>query len=766
MAQPGQSFDIEEELNRMTPIAKRVQLGTLITIVTTTLSEFNAKWAALLDKIDADTGSTQTDYVSTLAFSTAVPTLNALERAGAGPSLEEKLNKMNPTCFRLQYGALISRAIAAFNRIDTGYNALLAKIDADNGGTETDYASLLSFSTLMPTMDDLRGPITVLDLRDEMNDMSPTANRAELGDVTDEVITLLNKFNIVWPSLLAKIDADVGSLESNYAETLQLIEPPAAIPPTERTYPLTTSLFDSLLAVALDFSRPTDSVIEDHEGVVRFVPAGAIAEYGARVERTLATALTTHTITVVAGADYQVSIKGDAAATAVCSDAFALTLTADGTNRISTPNGAANTAATTSLTVTVTGTLTQLMIEEVSGASVTAPSDYVDFAIDYGAGVNGLRYRDTTNGNTVDGSGLVTEAAGTPVVPSGVAAQGARINLIPYSGEMCNASGWTLTASDTCAPGFGSPTGRATAMRLTESTGTGNHATRSVFSVTAGVEYVFSVYARYANLRKMALGGFGLFGASEQPVYDLQAGTVAKAVAETITKGAWIQSASNGYYRCCARVLPPIDGTVGVYLADDASVSYTGNGAGAVDFYGAMMTLGNGVDYAPPYTETGAASASCASDEYSLATGEPQGDLAVVATYTPGYDSPSVALFGTADARGVAYEVRAVTSGAWGFAAGTGGGEVQILDSALTEGTPTNIGVSLYQETPTHAYVVIAQDGAVKYSALHEMVLDHSGTKIDFGRYETSGASWNGTLKGLYHSVAPIRAAELEALTA
>lgn len=53
--------DAENVLNRMSPAAARVQMGTL-------LAELIDKHNAMLAKLDADAGVTDTDYVSTLGI--------------------------------------------------------------------------------------------------------------------------------------------------------------------------------------------------------------------------------------------------------------------------------------------------------------------------------------------------------------------------------------------------------------------------------------------------------------------------------------------------------------------------------------------------------------------------------------------------------------------------------------------------------------------------------------------------------------------------
>ena len=160
---------------------------------------------------------------------------------------------------------------------------------------------------------------------------------------------------------------------------------------------------------AITNTRTSESMVLDHEGLYIPTAPGEISLKGARRERNIATSLTTHTITVEAGRQYQVSCKGDAASTVVASNAATGTLTNNGTDRHAFDT--ALTASTTSLALTITGTLTELQVEDITGRINTAPSESILSTEDYGYGVNGVIYYDITNGNTVKDT-IVTEAPG------------------------------------------------------------------------------------------------------------------------------------------------------------------------------------------------------------------------------------------------------------------------------------------------------------------------------------------------------------------
>ncbi len=167
---------------------------------------------------------------------------------------------------------------------------------------------------------------------------------------------------------------------------------------------------------AVTFERQTEATIVDHEGLVRTVPAHCLRPKNGRIVLNLCTGLVTETITVVNGAEYQLTIAGANNATAVCSGAFTGTLTADGTNRISWTNGVAKTSGSTSLTITVTGTLTEMLLEEVTGQSDQNPSESVSVA-DHGLNVDGAKAFSVENSNGVSETGVVT-AYSSSVLPN------------------------------------------------------------------------------------------------------------------------------------------------------------------------------------------------------------------------------------------------------------------------------------------------------------------------------------------------------------
>ncbi len=92
------------------------------------------------------------------------------------------------------------------------------------------------------------------------------------------------------------------------------------------------------------------------------------------------------------------------------------------------------------LSTPITIYLSERQIEEVTGQSNQNPSEYVSTNVKtafpyHGAGVDGVKYFDTQNGNTV-ASNVVTEVAGAAIPTAtlkGYLAEGSRTNLLTYS---------------------------------------------------------------------------------------------------------------------------------------------------------------------------------------------------------------------------------------------------------------------------------------------------------------------------------------------
>lgn len=54
---------------------------------------------------------------------------------------QEKVNKSSPAMSKAKLGDVVAELVAQVNTLSTNYNAVLAKLDADAGVTDTNYTS-------------------------------------------------------------------------------------------------------------------------------------------------------------------------------------------------------------------------------------------------------------------------------------------------------------------------------------------------------------------------------------------------------------------------------------------------------------------------------------------------------------------------------------------------------------------------------------------------------------------------------------------------
>jgi hypothetical protein len=145
-----------------------------------------------------------------------------------------------------------------------------------------------------------------------------------------------------------------------------------------------------------------------------------------------------------------------------------------------------------------TGTVivNRVMFENVTGQDNKNPSEYVSVGVLsapwHGAGVDGVKYFNTTNGNTVSGN-VVTEAPGTPLTGITLLAEEARANLTLYSIAI-NATNYT--SNPTLAIGQLAPDGSLNASLVT---GTGTSISQRLYqntplTIVAGSIYTYSCY--------------------------------------------------------------------------------------------------------------------------------------------------------------------------------------------------------------------------------------------------------------------------------
>lgn len=145
---------------------------------------------------------------------------------------------------------------------------------------------------------------------------------------------------------------------------------------------------------------------------------------------------------------------------------FLATMTADGSEVRPNITNASDAAARTIH-------VSEIQFEEVTGQSNQNPSEYVSVGVlsgDYhGAGVDSVKYFAYGNSNTVDGSGVVTEAQGAALSDWSFLGEPAATNYCLYSEDLSNAA-WQAFNITKSSDGVQLPSGKTgTAETLTAS---------------------------------------------------------------------------------------------------------------------------------------------------------------------------------------------------------------------------------------------------------------------------------------------------------
>lgn len=134
--------------------------------------------------------------------------------------------------------------------------------------------------------------------------------------------------------------------------------------------------------------------------------------------------------------------------------------------------------------------------------------------------------------------------------PATLAARGllieeARTNLLTYSEQFDNAA-WTKNGTTIATNATTAPAGTLTADKWQETAGGSAHVVRQSVTVTNGVSYVFSVYAKADQ--NLYIGLFGLKGTVGK-FFNLSTGTVGNNIVSAPASSG-IQAVGNGWYRC------------------------------------------------------------------------------------------------------------------------------------------------------------------------------------------------------------------------
>ena len=324
-------------------------------------------------------------------------------------------------------------------------------------------------------------------------------------------------------------------------------------------------------------SRTSDTITLDHEGIPHTTPGGEIAlDQGRRVVN-LASQLVTHNVGTEIGRDYQVSCSGPAGSTVVLSDAATGTLTTDGVARQGFDAGVTATSAT--LTLTVTGPLTTLMVEDVTGRSSYAPSEYVEQTTDYGSGLAGTLWSDKTNGNSISG-GVVTEAAGAALDPQPQVMMWPERTNISWPSDNLQSAQWDKNGVSI-----------ASSADLARPTNTGG--AHSIANTNKAViqnrHIVVSGQFESAGSRYLAILGSVATPFGAWAIFDLVLGTITARGADVPVEACGITFLGGGIFHCWVRMFTSLGSSMHIVYYIGTSPTLPGNGYYGNDIDGIYM---------------------------------------------------------------------------------------------------------------------------------------------------------------------------------
>jgi hypothetical protein len=266
-----------------------------------------------------------------------------------------------------------------------------------------------------------------------------------------------------------------------------------------------------------------------------------------------------------------------------------------------------------------------VQIERVDGQAIEAPSEFVDETVDHGAGVLGVKYFITKNGNTVDVNGVVTEATGAAIGasdfyadvdgPWGYREEDGGDNLLTYS-EQFNNVAWTK--SNLAAIGTDAATaadGTLTADKITPSAVAAFNFIGQVSSaLTATEEYTQTFFVEPAGYDWVQLAGSTNFTATAYANFNVTTGALGNSSGFTNIDSELI---GNGIYRITVTdTAAASSGGRILFSVIESDVaqrlpSWTANGTSGVYLWGGMLEPG---DFPSSYIKTEATIVSRSKD--------------------------------------------------------------------------------------------------------------------------------------------------------
>ena len=188
-------------------------------------------------------------------------------------------------------------------------------------------------------------------------------------------------------------------------------------------------------------------------------------------------------------------------------------------------------------------------------------------------------------------------------------------NIVTYSEQFDNAA-WSLSGVTVSANQTTSPDGTTNADKLIESSANALHEIYQAQSLTNGVTYTNTIYAKSGERTQIAINFVsGGFGQGANVIADLSAGTLGTVSNYGSVTGstATITNVGNGWYRISLTMTPA---TTETFYADyspalNGNITYQGNGTSGVYIWGAQIEISS---YPTSYIPTTSSSATRVAD--------------------------------------------------------------------------------------------------------------------------------------------------------
>lgn len=227
----------------------------------------------------------------------------------------------------------------------------------------------------------------------------------------------------------------------------------------------------------------------------------------------------------------------------------------------------------------------ECLVEELTGQANQNPSSFV-----LPGDAKHLLFE---NGNTIDGNGVITEAAGAAITTAeGVLLEDAETNIIIESEDFSDAS-WDLNNAVLTA-GQSAPDGLLSSTTVTDNNagGTGSVRVRELsVTVVSGESYTASIYLKedqldFAFIQVVSFDA----GSAGRAWFDLGNGTLGTKDANIIDSS--IEPAGDGFFRCSVVFISTTDltGTINFGLAEaDLGTTVDLDGTSSIFMFGAQI---------------------------------------------------------------------------------------------------------------------------------------------------------------------------------